>query len=260
MNTSTQDIQSFWKENGYYHAKGVFSMAEIAELESDFDRLIAQLGAQEGDANARWGGTEMEKLGATNTQILHTHNVQQFSAVWHRALMHPKFLEVASALLGPDIVLHHSKLFQKPPEKGAPFPMHQDWTYFPTELDSMLAAIVHVSRASDEMGCVRVYPRSHKLGRVEGTSGQQPSELLDQHPLDGEGVVIAESEPGDVLFFHYFTLHGSMPNTSQSTRKTVLVQMYAGNDRPDEGMHTDERLVLQGWNSRIERHQAGQIK
>ena len=33
-------------------------------------------------------------------------------------------------LFGDDVILHHSKLFQKPAEQGAPFPMHQDWAYF----------------------------------------------------------------------------------------------------------------------------------
>ena len=52
-------------------------------------------------------------------------------------------------------MLHHSKLFCKPPETGSPFPMHQDWQYFPSVKDTMIAAIIYVSAATDEMGCVR---------------------------------------------------------------------------------------------------------
>ena len=256
---TSSEIQQFWAANGYYHAKGVFSPTEVKELETDFDRIIAQLNAGEGNTNARWQGPEMERMGAAQTQIMHTHNVQQYSAVWHRALLHEGFLDAASALLGPDIVLHHSKLFQKPPEKGAPFPMHQDWTYFPTVLDTMLAGVIHVSDATDEMGCLRVYPGTHTLGRVEGTSGQVASEVLDSYPLDNATIV--EAKAGDVVFFHYFTLHGSKPNTSSHTRKTVLAQLYAGNDRVEEGItHPDERLVLKGWSSSASRARAGQTK
>lgn len=257
MNSS--EIKAFWDANGYYHAKGVFSPDEVKELETDFDRIVAQLSAGTDETNARWQGPEMERMGAAQTQITHTHNVQQFSGVWHRALMHDGFLSVASALLGPDIVLHHSKLFQKPPEKGAPFPMHQDWTYFPTVLDTMLAGVIHVSDATDEMGCLRVYPGTHREGRVEGTSGQKPSEFLDRFPLS-EGTIV-EATAGDVVFFHYFTLHGSQPNTSSNTRKTVLTQLYAGNDRVEEGnTHPDERLVLKGWSSSATRARSGQAK
>ena len=50
--------------------------------------------------------------------------------------------------------------------------MHQDWQYFPSVKDSMIAAIIYVSEATDEMGCVRVYPGSHKqLGRTDGMMG-----------------------------------------------------------------------------------------
>jgi len=176
-----------------------------------------------------------------------------------RALMNERFLELACQLIGPDIVLHHSKLFQKPPEKGAPFPMHQDWTYFPTEKDSMIAAVIHISEATDEMGCLRVYPGSHKEGRIKGTSGQSESEMLAKYPL--EGATACEAEPGDVLFFHYFTVHGSMPNRSLKTRKTVLVQLYAGDDQVEEGnQHPNERLLLRGFSKKTKRSTANATK
>ena len=166
-----------------------------------------------------------------------------------------RFLDVAEAILGPNIILHHSKLFQKPAELGAPFPMHQDWQYFPSLKDSMMAAVIHVSAATDEMGCLRVYPKSHRLGRLEQSSGQAESEMLRRFPI--EGATPLEAEPGDVVFFHYCTVHGSMPNRSDRPRKTVLVQLYAGDDEIEPGnAHPDERLALRGWNSRITRSKA----
>lgn len=237
----------FFQTNGYYLAKGVFNPDEIKVLEQDFDRIVDQLTRSGEDVNALWKGEQTKKLAAEKTVIFHTHNVQIFSAAWLRALLHQRFLDAAQEFLGPDIILHHSKLFQKPPEKGAPFPMHQDWPYFPTVKDTMIAGIIHVSDATDEMGCLRVYPGSHKLGRVEGTSGQTDSSFLDGYPLDDATPL--EAEPGDVAFFHYFTLHGSKPNFSPKTRKTVLVQMYAGHDAmEDEKQHPNARLVLRGWN------------
>lgn len=251
------DIKDFFDKNGYYLARGVFAPEEVRDLETDFDRIVAQLQGG-GEANARWGGEEMKRLDSGNSVIIHTHNVQSYSARWLAALQHPKFLDVASAILGPDVILHHSKLFQKPPENGSPFPMHQDWTYFPSEKDSMIAAIIHVTNATDEMGCLRIYPGSHKLGRVEGTSGTTASELLEKYPI--EGATVLEAAPGDVAFFHYFTLHGSMPNCSQATRKTVLAQMHACDDDIEERgrSHPNARLVLKGWNHRAGRAAANE--
>lgn len=247
---------TFYQENGYFIARKVFSGQTLNALEEDFDRIVEQITSNNGDANARWSGPEMERMKATATKLIHTHNVHQFSARWHRALLHDSFLDPVEELIGPDIVLHHTKLFMKPPAEGAPFPMHQDWSYFPTTKDTMMAAVIHVSEATDEMGCFRIYPGSHKLGRLAQASGMDAGETLQKFPI--EDATVLEAEPGDVLFFHYFLLHGSMPNTSDKPRKTVLVQMHAGDDAVEEGCtHPDEHLVLRGFNQRITRGQAG---
>ena len=60
-----------------------------------------------------------------------------------------------------------------------------------------------------------------------------------------------------MVFFHYLTLHGSLPNRSDCTRETVLCQLYEGHDRIEDGNpHPDERMVLRGWNLTISHHAA----
>lgn len=245
-------IREAFDRDGYYLAKAVFSSDELQRLEQDFDRIVTQISSSGEETNAKWGGPEMERMGVQNTVVTHTHNVQKYSAVWAQAMFHTGFLDVAEAILGPDIVLHHSKLFQKPAENGAPFPMHQDWDHFPTIKDSMIAGIIHVSRATDKMGCLRVYPGTHKLGRLPISYRSQDSELLSKYPL--ENAIPIEAEPGDVVFFHYYTIHGSMPNRSTQTRKTVLVQLHAGDDVQEDGVsHPYERWALRGFNHQAKR-------
>ncbi len=255
---AASEIKNFFDENGYYLAKNVFSAAEVVGLEDDFDRIVTQLQGGGEDANAKWKGAAMDRLGAANTVVVHTHNVQNYSARWLGALTHPGFLDATAKLLGPDIVLHHSKLFQKPQGKGAPFPMHQDWEYFPTVQDTMIAGVIHVSEATDEMGCFRVYPGTHRLGRTVGMSGMGDNEHADlktKYPL--EGATVLEAGPGDVLFFHYFLLHGSNQNVSDKIRKTVLVQMHSGADQVEEHIrHPNARLTLRGWNHAVTRNSA----
>ncbi len=247
---NASEAREFFTEHGYYLAKNVFSPSEVEELEGDFDRIVVQLQGSREDVNAQWQGAAMDRLGAKNTVVVHTHNVQNYSARWLRAFQHPLFLEATATILGPDIVLHHSKLFQKPQGKGSPFPMHQDWSYFPTVQDTMIAGVVHVSEATDDMGCFRVYPGTHRLGRVQGMGGMGDDEHADlktKYPL--ENATVLEAGPGDVLFFHYCLLHGSNQNVSDKIRKTVLVQMYSGRDRVEDGVkHPNARLTLQGWN------------
>ena len=250
-------LQEDFDRDGFVHVRGLFQPDEVAALEADFDRIVAQLVSSGEDVDATWDGDEAAKIAKAGDRILHTHNVQKYSRVWLNAFLNDRFLDVVEALIGPDIILHHSKLFQKPAEAGSPFPMHQDWPYFPTLKDSMIAGIVHVSRATDEMGCLRVYPGSHKLGRVEGADGRRQNDLIDSYPIEKARII--EAEPGDVIFFHYFTLHGSMPNRSEAVRKTVLCQLYAGSDQVEPGnRHPDERMVLRGWNYHASRKAAGE--
>ncbi len=244
---SLQEIKTFFAENGYYLARGVYAPAEIAELECEIDRIVGQNIRLKDAADKSWKGEAVDRLKVGGTFFTHTHQVHYYSARWLQALLHPAFLDVAEAILGPDIVLHHTKLLQKPAEKGAPFPMHQDWSYFPTVKDTMIGGTIAVTRATNEMGCLRVYPGSQKLGRLSHSDGQEYSEFMEKnYPL--ERATIIEAEAGDVLFFHYLTIHGSMPNRSSQVRKNVLVQLHSGQDRVEPGNgHVDSRLVLRGW-------------
>jgi len=251
-------IKNHFEKLGYYHAKNVFSREETKELEREFDKIVEQLVHSNEEINATWKGNETKKLIKANDQVIHTHNVHKYSSKWLSALRHPKFLEITQAILGEDIILHHNKLFQKPAERGAAFPVHQDWSYFPTINDTMIAAIIHLTRTTVDMGCLRVFECTHKLGRLSNTNGQGEfqHELLNQYPIE-KGKII-EAEAGDVLFFHYFTLHGSLPNRSDKIRKTVLVQMHSGKDKVEEGnRHPNEHLVLNGWNYFATRNIAG---
>lgn len=249
MITERSSIQEQFADNGFVLAKSVFQGKILEEMTRDFDRIIDQLTASREYLNAKWSGKQMESLDAKDTVVIHTHNVQQYSSTWMRALMHEPFLDVCRQLLGEDVILHHTKLFQKPSENGAPFPMHQDWGYFPTLLNTMLAGVIHVSNANDEMGCLRVFPGSHKLGRLNEAMG---GENLEDYPIDQATPI--EAEPGDVVFFHYLTIHGSLPNKSNQVRKTVLVQMHSGQDQVEPGnLHPNESLVLSGWNYKMSR-------
>ena len=246
MAETPADIKAAFERDGYYHARKVFSGEQLIAMEMDYDRIVQQLRDSGEAINARWGGELTEALDGGQSEILHTHQVQRFSAVWLKAIQDPVFLDIAEAIVGPDIVLHHTKLFCKPPEKGSPFP---------TEKDTMFAGIIHVSRATNEMGCLRVYPGSHRLGRQPGTQGQgRNREIAETYPI--EDATVVEAEPGDVLFFHYFTLHGSMPNRSSETRKTVLVQLLSGQDLAQQDHHTCEDLVLRGWHHHMTRNRA----
>ncbi|NJM40562.1 MAG: phytanoyl-CoA dioxygenase family protein [Anaerolineae bacterium] len=101
-------------------------------------------------------------------------------------------------------------------------------------------------------------PRLAQAGAVEGSHGRVESLMLTDYPIERSTPI--EVQAGDVVFFHYFTVHGSLPNRSDRIRKSVLVQMHAGDDEIEEGnRHPNARLVLRGWNHKMTRNKAGQL-
>ena len=67
---------------------------------------------------------------------------------------------------------------------GSTFPLHQDWSYFPTQNNTMIAAVVHISDSTEEMGCLRLVPGSNKLGKVKNSDGHSfLKEIHGKYPL-----------------------------------------------------------------------------
>ena len=256
----SKDIQSQFNKTGYAIEKGVFTGAEIKTLENEFDQIVTQLKKSGENINARWGSDLTRHIEDSDSEVIHTHNIQSYSSIMLHMVQNETLLDLAESLIGPDIILHHTKLFCKPPKKGSAFPLHQDWSYFPTQKNSMIAAVVHLSESTENMGCFRVVPESHKLGKIENSNGHSHVPGIHDHS-SLETALPIEAKKGDVLFFHCCTIHGSTPNISDHSRKTILIQLYSGKDTiVDENMHTNVQLVLRGWNYQATRENIGNIK
>ncbi len=210
----------FYRENGYLHARGVLDADEVEEMRDAIDRILEGVKGTEHDANHVWKAVAQEAV------LKGFHNVQYHDAAFTRTACNPKLVALLTQLIGPNVQLHHTKMLVKPPEQGAPFPMHQDYPYFPHERHTMLAASIHLDDTDLENGCLRVVPGSHRQGPLEA---QGESHTLDVPLEDGEPMPAAA---GDVLFFNYLTIHGSGLNTSTRTRRNVLFQFRDPEDPP----------------------------
>ena len=238
---------STFNEQGYYLARGLFSQRAISNLQKEFDKIVNQMNVSNEDINARWGSELTRTIEDPKSMFLHTHNVQSYSQKMLNMVQNKHLLDVVESLIGPEIILHHTKLFLKPPKVGSAFPLHQDWSYFPTQSNSMIAAVVHLSKSKKSMGRIRLVKGSHKMGRIKGSDGH--SYVKDIHGShDLESAYAVDADPGDVLFFHCSSLLGSKANESENSRKTVLIQLYSGKDKVEDSTHTNIQLTLRGWN------------
>jgi ectoine hydroxylase-related dioxygenase (phytanoyl-CoA dioxygenase family) len=242
----TSEQIAFFRANGYILVKGLLTKEEASHLRSETHALAERL-ARHGSIDATWGSAREAVASAKDTQILHCHDVQFQAAAFSRLIVDPRLTEVAAQIIGSENVqLHHTKMFIKPPEKGSPFPMHQDAPYFPHDNHSMIAAIIHFDDAPLEKGCVRVVPGSHKLGMLEHSTEGGHHLPFEKYPI--EDATPCPAEAGDALFFSYLTIHGSGVNTSDEARTTLLVQMRDAADPPSAQVHLSrgQGMMLRG--------------
>lgn len=203
----------FYRMNGYVHVPGLIARDEAAAYRAE----VHAIAARQGDSDATWASVQ-----SGGTRLIHCHDVQFRSAAFTRLLVDPRLTGVACSIIGPNVQLHHTKMFVKPPERGSPFPMHQDHPYFPHRDHSMIAAILHFDDAPEEKGCLRVYPGSHLHGPVEAFGSDHHASEED-YPIERATPIPARA--GDAIFMSYLLVHGSGVNVSAEARTTLLVQM-----------------------------------
>jgi phytanoyl-CoA hydroxylase len=145
MNSLSAEQRAHYDDHGYVLIKGLLSAEEAASYRAE----VHALDAQQGETNATWASVK-----GAGTALSHCHDVHFRSAAFTRLLTDPRLTGIAQAIIGPNVQLHHNKMFIKPPEKGSPFPMHQDYPYFPHRDHSMIAVILHFDDARAEKGCL----------------------------------------------------------------------------------------------------------
>jgi len=254
------NLKKHFEDQGYAIGEKIFSNDDLKIFNNEFDHILDQLMLSDENINAKWGSSLTDHIEPENSKVIHTHNVQSYSSIFLKMIQNETLLNLIEEIIGPNIIMHHSKLFYKPPHQGSAFPLHQDWSYFPTKNNSMIAAVIHLSESAPDTGCIRIVPGSHKIGKLEKSDGHTYiPKIHDEHDLEKAEPIIAE--PGDVLFFHCFSLHGSMPNISNNPRKTILIQLYAGTDKViDDNPHSNIQLVLRGFNYHATRNSVNNIK
>lgn len=240
-----------YEENGYLLVKGLLDARQAADYRKECHDLARRLTS---DVDPTWGSAR-DMASTTATMLQACHDVQFLSAAFARLIVDERITRATADLIrSPNVQLHHTKMIIKPPEKGSPFPMHQDHPFFPHSKHTVLAAICHFDDAPEEKGCLRLLPGSHRLGPVEHVMEGSPHLPFDRYPL--ESATPCPAEAGDVLFFNYFTIHGSGLNVSEEARTTLLIQMRDPEDEPTVDTHKSrgQGMMLLGVDPRVAGH------
>jgi phytanoyl-CoA hydroxylase len=155
--------------------------------------------------------------------------------LYNKLALHPLIFPKIQDILGDDeLRLFRDALMMKPPHHGSAKPWHQDSVYWPIEPMDLCSIWLALEDATPENGCMRVLPGSHKGGPIE--HGNTDGHLqVGGDALDTSNEVIAPLKKGGVLFFHSLVMHATSPNTSDHSRRAMVVSYMSANKHRHTG-------------------------
>jgi len=220
---------------GYAIVRGFFSADDMARIGAEVDRLYAE--GLKHHATYRDRNLLFEVLDdpqAARRVVLQAHWTAWISPYLEQMRRDPRYLAVLEPFLGRDIKQIAHQLHWKPPgAKYTFYRYHQDARFRNAgAVRNLLYGTVNTGLAIDPQtganGALRVIPRSHLNGYLglseDGTimTGHTPDEDLVRAGLDPARAVVCEMQPGDLLLWTLYTVHGSSPNVSEHDRRFMI--------------------------------------
>ena len=218
----TQEQIDFFHEHGFLRLEQVYSPNELRLISDDLNYIMETFANWDAAWRGQWRKEYMDEQEDRKATLVAIHELQHYSAEWMRAMTKPELADAVATLLKTDLLeLHHNTLHAKPPDKGAPFPMHQDVPFYPHTDDRYMDALVHLDNADEQSGCIKFLAGSHKLGPLEHITGPDTAPHLPPDTYRLEDAVAVPAKAGDVILFHLWTIHGSSVNHSDRWRRLV---------------------------------------
>lgn len=154
-----------------------------------------------------------------------------------RLVHHPKILDAVEDVIGPDILVYHSTLFDKAARTPAYVRWHQDSPYFYLEPHLHVTAWVALSDASVLAGCMHVLPGSHRWGVFEHDDKPEPLNMIRRGQgisgrFDHETGVPIPVGPGQMSLHHTDLVHASGGNQSDDRRLGYAISYIPASVRP----------------------------
>ncbi len=207
-----------YEELGFLHSIPILSQDEVSYYRSQVDETCQAIGGR-----------------VTRLNALHLF----FRWAWELST-HPRVLDCLEELVGPNIVLKSTRVIYKHGKSASYVGWHQDGFTERLEDGRAPGIWLGLTDATVENGCLRVVPRSHRLGLLQHDAspaleplpgsasapvaswfqahGDELSERITSVPIDPDSGFDIVMRPGQMSIHHPVILHGSNPNVSTECR------------------------------------------
>jgi len=251
---------ALYEQDGFHHARELFSQAEVVELLAEANRLA------EAETRPK-PGVVIEPGSNVVRSLFRLHRTNEmFRAVAHD----PRLVDVARQLLGSDVYVHQSRINFKPAFDGKEFFWHSDFETWHIEdgVPRMRAVSVSISLTDNNefngplmvvpqshwtyVRCVGATPENHFEHSLKKQEYGVPSREAMLQLVDRGGIVAPKGPPGSALFFECNLMHGSVGNLSPYPRTNLFIVYNSVEnavvepfgDRPPRPEYLAEREVL----------------
>ena len=237
MTVISSNIAESYEASGFVHSRGLVSGPELSRLQTVTDQIIDFASVYHvPDPDYRYRTDS-----STGDRVFFRINNVKVRCVEFQALFgHPGLLGMFRDLIGPNFIMIDDALVVKVARGGTDFPWHRDVAaYARLAGDSLVVPGIDLDVSNDENGCLHVVPGSHR------DSAADLSELTSKYGFDIPGAVSIHSSTGDVCVHSGNLLHGSKPNRSATSRRTIYVAAMDIDDYLASYEPTPELVLMQ---------------
>jgi len=237
MHLTQEQLQRF-EQDGFLILPGLFSGPEVAILRGAMERVFNQ----DSPANIR------EK----HSQVVRTAMaVHQRHEAFARLVRHPRFVEPAKQIAGPELYIQQVKINVKEAFTGEVWQWHQDFSthHHDDGVPEPLALNLHLflDEVNEFNGPLHFIRGSHRFGPTatlhDTTTTSYPlwvvaPETVKAMAAQGD-LVSAKGPAGTALIFGDCLVHGSPPNLSPWTRSIFSLILNPVTNRSTTGKRAD---------------------
>ena len=160
-------------------------------------------------------------------------------------IRHETLISYASSILGPDLMVWSAALFIKEANSPKIVSWHQDLTYWGLDDAEETTCWVALSTASEESGCMKFVPGSHKTQIVPHVDTYDENNLLTRGQeisvdVDDDEAITAALEAGQASMHHGHLFHSSGPNITNDRRIGVAIRYI----KPSMKQQSGDRSVV----------------
>ena len=235
-----ETLRPDYDRDGFVVVRRFLPPADLAELTRELDRYVRDVVPTLPESAAFFlDRTRPETL----KQLQHMTGDPYFAAYAD----HPRWHELARALVGEAVTCLGPEWFNKPPASASPTPPHQDNYYFNLAPPNVVTVWLALDPVDEGNGCLRYVAGSHRRGvrpharsNVLGFS----QGIADYADADRAAEVAVHLQPGDAVAHHGNTIHRADANHSARHRRGFAMVFKGASCRRDEGAFARYQAVL----------------